>query len=168
MKLVLQLILTFLLVNCTISNQKNTDQKMESEIALNYLVFEFHDASVPPPYHRSYALEFKDDYVRIVVDSYGEILTDTIVTIGEDKVAKSFDLVKKHQIVNQTKTEEKEGCTGGTGISINYGVDDQNTCSGYVYFCAGDKFGDLSGDLESLKYGLKELIPNFNQYLKED
>ena len=170
MKTFLNIILAVLLVSCGGAEQKedHENQKEMEKKEINYLVFEFHDSSVPPPYHRSYSLEFKDDRVKIVVDSYGDILTDTLVVLGEDKVDKALGYVNQFGVKSKIKNEEDEGCTGGTGISVSYGFDDETHCSGYVYFCAGEQFGDLSGELEELKYALKELIPNFSQYLKED
>lgn len=170
MKLFRNLIFALLFFSCDGGNENQNKLEMEKEekIELDYLVFEFHDSSVPPPYHRSYSLKFKDESVQIVVDSYGEIMTDTVLNIGKDIVDQAFELVKKCKIRSKSTKEESDGCTGGTGVSVNYGVEDKINCKGYVYFCAGEQFGDLSGDLNSLKYGLKELIPNFSRYLKED
>lgn len=164
MKLFLNLLLAVLLLNC--SGSKN-DQETTENMTVDYLIFKFHDSSVPPPYHRSYRMEFRDSTVHIVVDSYGEILSDTILNIGKDNVAKSFALVEQFGIVSKEKNTEEAGCTGGTGISIDYGYEGKFLCSGYVYFCAGEQFGDLSGDLQGLKYALNGLVSDFNQYLKE-
>lgn len=163
MKFLQNLVLVVLLLGC---NSPET-QEEKSDMNIDYLVFEFHDSSVPPPYHRSYSLTFQDSEVRIVVDAYGDILTDTTLEIGAKKVLEALDFIDQYKIGSKEKNEENEGCTGGTGISVEYGLDNEKLCSGYVYFCGGDQFGDLKGDLESLKQALKSLIPDFNLYLKE-
>lgn len=162
MKLIFHLLLIVFFVSCT---ETKKDEKKED---MNYLIFQFHDSSVPPPYHRSYELRFEGSEVHIIVDSYGDILADETIEIGEENVAKAFELVRKYEIQNKEENDEDEGCTGGTGISIAFGTDEELYCDGYVYFCGGEQFGDLSGELQSLKSELKELIPSFNDYLKEE
>lgn len=164
MKTIMYKLFALMLFSCTSTDEK---EEMKEEVIDN-LVFEFHDSSVPPPYHRSYSLEFKGANVQIVVDSYGDILTDTTVVIGEEQVTKAFEFVKHYNILPKEKNEEDEGCTGGTGISVSYGCKKEIYCDGYVYSCAGEQFGNLSGDLEGLKSSLKGLVPNFNKYLKEE
>jgi hypothetical protein len=161
MKTPLMVLLLLGLFSCASPNEKEVKE-------MNYLVFEFHDSSVPPPYHRSYELRFEGSTVHVIVDSYGDILTDEVVELGEEKVKEAFELVKKHQVVNKEKTSEDEGCTGGTGVSVAYGLNDEVHCDGYVYFCGGGEFGDLSGDLAGLKSDLRSLIPEFSSFLKED
>lgn len=163
MKFLPNLILAVLLLGC--SSPENQEEK--DDMNVNYLVFEFHDSSVPPPYHRSYSLTFQDSEVHIVVDSYGDILTDTILEIGSKKVLEAFEFIDKYQIENKEKNEENEGCTGGTGVAVEYGLNKEKLCSGYVYFCGGGQFGDLKGDIHSFKQSLKSLIPDFSLYLKE-
>src|SRR6056297_3524853 len=41
------------------------------------VVYEYGDSSVEPQYHRSYMIEATHDSVRVVVDSYGDVLADT-------------------------------------------------------------------------------------------
>ena len=48
------------------------------------VTYEFHDSSVPPPYHRSYVLTFDRAGARIVVDSYGDVLADRTAPMTED------------------------------------------------------------------------------------
>ena len=45
------------------------------------VIYEFHDASVAPEYHRSYTLTIWDSSARIVVDSYGDVLEDRTINI---------------------------------------------------------------------------------------
>lgn len=170
MKILLNILAVILLLSCNGSDQENDEKKQEKmeKQEISYLVFRFHDSSVPPPYHRSYSLDFREDRIKIVVDSYGDIITDTILVLGTETINKALALVDEYKINPKDKNEEKGGCIGGTGISVSYGFGEKNYCDGYVYFCGGEKFGDLSGDLENLKYSLIDLIPNFSQYRKED
>ncbi len=151
------------LMGCNAKSDEET-----TAMKIDYLIVEFHDASVPPPYHRSYQLTFEGSQVHIMVDSYGDVLTNTSVDLGKEQIEKAFELVKKYQVSNIEKTTEEEGCTGGTGFSVEYGLGKEVLCNGYNYFCGGDSYGDLTGDLDALKTDLTKLIPNFEEYLKEE
>ncbi|CAG5081121.1 hypothetical protein [Parvicella tangerina] len=161
-------VLTIFLVAFLLGCDEPSNEKEQTAMELDYLVFEFHDSSVPPPYHRSYKLSFKGEVVHAIVDSYGDVLTDTVINLGTEKVQKALVMIEKYKVTNKEKNEESEGCSGGTGISVRYGLGDEALCKGYVYFCAGDQFGDLSGDLTGLKHELTNLIPNFSSLLKEE
>ena len=57
------------------------------------VTYEFHDSSVPPPFHRSFVLTFTRDRARIIVDSYGDILADReapMTAAAWDEVTQSF------------------------------------------------------------------------------
>ena len=81
------------------------------------VTYEFHDSSVPPPFHRSFVLTFTRDRARIVVDSYGDILADQetpMTAQAWDEVAQGFpglgDIVIE---------EPEQGCTGGTAFVVS-------------------------------------------------
>lgn len=81
------------------------------------VTYEFHDSSVPPPYHRSYVLTFDSTGARIVVDSYGEVLADRTAAMTGDawnEVARSFPDVGAITVVDPA-----QGCTGGTSFAVS-------------------------------------------------
>jgi hypothetical protein len=80
------------------------------------VTYEFHDSSVPPPYHRSYVLIFDRTSARIVVDSYGDILADRTAAIPDDvwvQVAQSYP-----DVVGLDISQPEQGCTGGTAFAL--------------------------------------------------
>ena len=80
------------------------------------VTYEFHDSSVPPPYHRSYVLTFDRAGARIVVDSYGDILAERAAPMTEDawaQVAQSYP-----EVLGVDIGEPAQGCTGGTSFAI--------------------------------------------------
>jgi hypothetical protein len=163
MKLITYILsITFLISSCAL----NTTPKSMKEQKINFLIFHFQDASVPPDYHRSYTLTFEQNKTHLVVDSYGDVITDTMLNLSEEDIRKIFSLIEKYNIKNKPKNTEDKGCTGGTGISIKYGLDKDVFCDGYVYFCGGTAHGDLNGDLQALENEIIGMIPNFNSYLK--
>lgn len=80
------------------------------------VTYEFHDSSVPPPYHRSYLLVFDRSSARIVVDSYGDILADRTAPMPEDvwaAVTQSYP-----DVMGVGVEEPAQGCTGGTSFAL--------------------------------------------------
>ncbi len=160
--LTLFLSIALLTASCT----EQMDEEIENEQKINFLIFKFHDASVPPEYHRSFTLTIEKDKTHLLVDSYGEIITDTLLQLKNETSQKMLSLVNKHQIKNKSKNIVDEGCTGGTGISIKYGFEKEVFCDGYVYFCGGITEGNLDGNIDAFEKEIIEMIPEFNAYLK--
>ena len=56
-----------------------------SNSGITEIAYHFADASVPPDYHRSYSITVTAAAVRIVVDSYGEILADETFAVTAER-----------------------------------------------------------------------------------
>ena len=56
---------------------ESCSNKKLSKNKITKIVYSYGDSSVPPKYHRSYTITATKDGIRIVVDSYGNILADT-------------------------------------------------------------------------------------------
>ena len=81
------------------------------------VTYEFHDSSVPPPFHRSFVLTFTRERARIVVDSYGDILADQnapMTAAAWDQVSQSFS-----DLGDIVIEESEQGCTGGTAFAVS-------------------------------------------------
>ena len=81
------------------------------------ITYEFRDASVPPPDHRSFVITVDHTQTRIVVDSYGDVLADRSAPTPQavwnrlgDTVGSLSDIV-----IN----EPEQGCTGGTSFVLS-------------------------------------------------
>lgn len=128
------------------------------------VTYEFHDSSVPPPYHRSYVLTFDHAGARIVVDSYGDILADRTAPMTADAwatVAQSYPDVAGIEIV-----EPAQGCTGGTSFAITVagaGAADValhgSQCGG-VNSDAADRVANWVAPVRALFPAMNELAPD--------
>lgn len=99
------------------------------------ITYEFHDSSVPPPYHRSFVLTVSQASARIVVDSYGDVLADESARVPLatwDALGSSYADLDGIEVV-----EAAQGCTGGTNFAVKVAVDGDvvRDLSGYV--CGG-------------------------------
>ena len=127
------------------------------------VTYEFHDSSVPPPFHRSFTLVFDRAEARIVVDSYGDVLADRTAPVNQqtwDEVARGFPDVQA-----LTLAEPAEGCTGGTGFTATVAVDGtvrfslSGLACGGVNSAAADRLADWVGPVRSLFPPMNQLAP---------
>lgn len=144
---------------------KDDDNCIEDNSEITKIVYEFGDSSVPPQYHRSYVITVTKDKVHIVVDSYGDVLNDKEYKIDEKDFDSIVEALSEYDIKNRTKTEDNRGCTGGTSDGVKYYIGDTKEFDGYNYNCAGEKFGNLDGDVEGFASTVKDLIPGFEKLL---
>lgn len=128
------------------------------------ITYEFHDSSVPPPYHRSFVLTFDDERARIVVDSYGTVLADQSATMNPDvwqQVSGSVDGLR--DIVIQ---EPAQGCTGGTGFAVSV-VDGGVTSFSLNGSECGGANSDAAGRLAAWIQPVRALFPPMEQLAPE-
>ena len=160
------LLLSLVIMITVIDVRGNNDGEDDmTNSTIKKITYHFGDASVPPQYHRSYTITITADKVRVVVDSYGDILadeTDEITSKQFDDIRKSF---KSNKITNCTLGED-EGCSGGTFERISYSDNENEIFSGSVYHCGGNDTGNLCGDITSFSDDVKNLVPNLDKLLQ--
>lgn len=137
----------------------NMSKKTTSNIS--EIIFHFEDSSVPPEDHRSYTITANSDTIQIIVDSYGDIISDSSFVFSSKNMDILIEAIKDTQLKNKRMTEDKKGCTGGTSKSITVYAEDEKIINGTTYSCGGQKYGDLSGDINSFSQIIKSFIPNF-------
>ncbi|MDP2292541.1 MAG: hypothetical protein Q8M22_15225 [Actinomycetota bacterium] len=79
------------------------------------VIYEYHDASVAPEYHRSYTLTVWEGSARLVVHSYGDNIHDVTVPIDDAMWQQTLDDALDY---SGTDSVENDGCTGGTADEI--------------------------------------------------
>ena len=154
------ILFTIIAVGCNDDGENNMTDEVIQEIK-----YYFGDASVPPEYHRSYAITVTPDMVRIVVDSYGEILADEKYGITDEQFDDVRNSLERNEIRNCTLGED-EGCSGGTSERISFADDENEIFSGSVYHCGGKDTGNLCGDISSFAGKVKNLVPNLDALLQ--
>jgi len=132
------------------------------------IMYEYQASSVAPQYHRSYVLLVSHDKIKVTVDSYGTVLTDTIIAITD---AQFNDIVHLHDSLGfkQITKKDNKGCVGGTGSVLKvYDTSDSLLFDGYISFCGGQEFGTMQGDVKILSEKIISYIPDFESLLKRD
>ena len=133
-------------------------------IKIQEITYHFGDASVPPEYHRSYTITVTTDKVRIVVDSYGEILADEEYEITNKQFNDIRKSLERNKVRNCTLGYD-EGCSGGTSERISFSDGENEKFSGMVYHCGGKDTGNLCGDIASFADDVKNLVPDLEKLL---
>lgn len=141
-------------------------QKQNDKMKITKINYRFGDSSVPPQYHRSYTVVLTKDTLHIKVDSYGSIISDTTYSIKQEQFDSIVSGIEKYNI-KECKAVENTGCSGGTTKSLLYYSGDEKVFSGYNYFCGGEVFGTMSGEINLFASEIKKLIPNLTSLLKK-
>jgi len=126
------------------------------------VVYEYGDSSVEPQYHRSYVIEATPDSVRVVVDSYGDVLADSTYALSEGRFEALLGKLDRAELRAVSYTGGQTG-TGGTSESFTVMCGNEVLLSGVVYHCGGDDYGTLAGDLEAATRAVRVLVPNLDQ-----
>jgi hypothetical protein len=83
---------------------------------IDQLVLRFQDASVPPPYHRSYTITVTPSSIVKVVDSYGTIVSEAKARFQAADFNRLVDGLLKLKV--KSGSAASDGCSGGTGRSV--------------------------------------------------
>lgn len=127
------------------------------------VTYEFHDSSVPPPFHRSFVLIFDRTQARIVVDSYGTVLADRTAAMSPQAWSQ---ITEGYPDVNTlVMTDPGDACTGSSGFTTT--VTDDGTvrftlsglACGEVNSEAADRVAEWVGPVRSLFPPMDDLAP---------
>ena len=151
--------LTVITIGCNVAGEDNM-----TNTAIQEITYHFGDASVPPKYHRSYTATVTTDKVRIVVDSYGDILADKEYEITSKQFDDIRNSLERNKIINCTLGDD-DCCSGGTIERISLSDKKNEIFSGSVYHCGGKDTGNLCGDIKSFADDVKNLLPNLDKLL---
>ena len=79
------LLISIVLLSCRTTPHSTRDTVPSVVYKADEIVFEYHDASVPPDDHRSYVITLNPDKLIYVVDSYGELIKRDSINIEPNK-----------------------------------------------------------------------------------
>ncbi len=114
------------------------------------LVYRFQDSSVPPQYHRSKTITVTTSEVRKVVDSYGDIISESANPIREEQFRSLLATLEPLGVEVAVVKTGSPGCTGGTSDGLRLFVGDDEILSGSMSSCGGETSGGIRGDLKKV------------------
>ncbi len=139
--------------------QEKSDDAASGKSTVVSVTYGFRDASVPPQYHRSYEITAREGVIRKVVDSYGDVISDTSRVLSSEEWADIQGLHRKYGIRVCKEDKNNDGCTGGTGRYVVIEFSDETVIRGSVSLCGGEATGDLCGDYEEFWGALSKYLP---------
>jgi hypothetical protein len=142
------------LINC--AGMKSNNQPSGSG-QITKIVYDFGDASVPPPYHRSYTITLTGDSISKHVHSYSETISNVSKPVTNEQFASVVKIIDDCKFTNG-KEKENTACTGGVSETVSIYSQDERVYYGSVYHCGGDDYGNLLGDTKLLLAELNKLI----------
>lgn len=132
------------------------------------IIYEYQASSVAPQYHRSYELLVTKNQIKVKVDSYGTVLSDTSIAITNIQFVEIVEFYDSLGFKNIPKKDNK-GCVGGTGAILKaWDTNDTLMFEGYISFCGGQEFGTMQGDVKKLSEKIRSFISDFDSLLKRD
>ena len=133
--------------------------------AVNTIVYQFTDSSVPPKYLRSYNIEVTTNSIHFKVDSYGDLLAEESIELAPNVFNDLIQIINADQLVS-SKTKAQPGCTGGKTERLMITSSNELVYAGEFDHCGGLEIPEKAGDVEKVVQTIKGLIPNFYDYLK--
>lgn len=121
------------------------------------VTYEFHDSSVPPPFHRSVTLTVTKDSSHIVIDSYGDVLADR--TDPTPPAVWSALGASLPEVTGLTVDPADTGCTGGTGITLTVESGDATLVDLDPQFCGGSNSG-LDAAIDAWIAPARDIFPS--------
>ena len=121
--------------------------------SLYTIEYSYGDASVPPPYHRSYRIELsRDNALRFTVESYDEVLKDTSAPIAWNTFFLACEELDSYFLQSEKPSVQNADCTGGTHhrLTLTYGPFDEmfEEVELHHYRCGNETTGNLSLDID--------------------
>lgn len=107
------------------------------------VIYQFHDSSVAPEYHRSYTITVWDSSARLEIDSYGDVLLDETIDIDADVWQRTLDAASAF---HGTESIPNDGCAGGTADELTVlDGDKQEVVQVFIDGCAEGEVPYLEG-----------------------
>lgn len=125
----------------------------------NKIVYRYTDSSVAPEYNRNYTVTVSPDKLYVEVDSYGKILREENYDITLEESRKVVEKFNESEIANSLNIKDSNGCTGGTGKLITVFQNGEIVFIGENYYCGGEIYGNMTGDVEGFVMVVEDMIP---------
>lgn len=166
--LCLSLILFFLYLFGSCCQRTLTCSSMKNIVdALTLFHYHFQDASLPPPFHRSYSIRVDSNQVQVWVYSYGDTLASEVYPLPDRALERIGEALLKNNISKHKKAKKMRTGTGGVGHEIKYAsAVDSTTFSAKRYVCGGDYEGDLKGEVKQFLEDIAFLTPALDSLIK--
>jgi hypothetical protein len=126
--------------------------------AITKILYEYNDAAVPPPYHRSYKITVTPNRCHLMVHAYGKIILDKQCTIERAIWERLVKDASTLPIQALPKAADPQDSTGGSSRFITLYSEDQVVLKGTAL---PDEVGDEPDSPAAFAHRLMSLCPDF-------
>ena len=128
------------------------------------IVYNFHDSSVPPQYHRSFEITVTKTSANIIVDSYGDTLATASKELAEGEFEEFVSVINDAKLTN-SKPKNDLACSGSTAESLKI-YTDKLLLNTYLDHCKNNEFPSSSGQIRIVVDKMKLFFPDLDELLK--
>jgi hypothetical protein len=121
------------------------------------LVFEYKDSSKSPAYQRNYKITVTKTSASIILTA-DRVLAESTIKLTKKQFDRIVKKVRNADLKSRQNLDD-DGCSGGTSDIFEFFGNREIIFKGLVYNCGTGKYGDLTGDSESIKKELISLFP---------
>jgi hypothetical protein len=121
------------------------------------LVFEYKDSSKSPAYQRNYKITVTKTSASIILTA-DKVLAESTIKLTKKQFDRIVKKVRNADLKSRQNLDD-DGCSGGTSDIFEFFGNREIIFKGLVYNCGTGKYGDLTGDSESIKKELISLFP---------
>ena len=129
------------------------------------ILFQFYDAPVPPPFHRSYVITIANNTVDLKVTSYRKTINEIKFDLLESDFIALINTINQARLVSVTIHAAK-GCVGGKKEKLFISQMNQIVYTGDFDYCGGMKIPEKYGAVKEVMKQIKALIHNLSSHLK--
>ncbi len=153
-----------LLIGCTTQNPLS-DQKNNSTIEvegigeINEIIFTSAGPPVNPKYSKTFTIHISLDSMKLTLDSLKTMTFDMDRSISKAEVDFLCNRFKEYKLkkIPDDQLGTGDGCLGGRGEELTLKMNEEILLNGFNYRCAGNSFGNLSGDVSGLLLDLEKI-----------
>jgi hypothetical protein len=148
------------------SNQKKIGAETNKATATTQnndkLVFTCGGPSVAPQYYRSYMISVTAGQVYYAISDYSQVLSKDSMALTKAAYESFTTAIDGLHLKNQVAVTGG-GCTGGHLERLDLYPGSSKEVKGQTYFCGGQKYSDLEGDVVTAAKLFNALVPDLDK-----
>jgi hypothetical protein len=162
----LRIVTTLLLL--TLPLLPGSERKPSMTPQITRLIYHYQGASVPPPYHRSFALTVDAERIHLVITSYDETLADVEQVAPADIMLQLAQWIRDYQLVAMPRQVIRPALPANTGAAIHsltLYTGQQKIMDASTTTQADASTAILTGDIESFARQLTQCVDHYETYM---
>jgi len=162
----LRIVTTLLLL--TLPLLPGSERKPSMTPQITRLIYRYQGASVPPPYHRSFALTVDAERIHLIITSYDETLADVEQEPAADIMLQLTQWIQDYHLVAMPRQAIRPALSADTGAGIHslmLYAGQQKIMDASTAKHTDSTTAILTGDVESFARQLTQCVEHYETYM---